>query len=287
MLDKVLIILKLILLIVLFIQVYILIIKLRGKVNKDIQEAKNVLVSKKGWFGRLIEYLDTKFNHYSYFKKVEDYLLKAGNPLNLTPVSYTFYKALLTVIIPVYAYINYKNFQMTFLGFLTGLFVLDIIIFIEKRSRKEQILNDLPDVIESLKIQVLSGIPLTSAIQEIYKIPQNKNFSKLLEMLAARYSVTKDMSLAVDEFRKHFDMVEIEGLCLTLEQNETTGSSLGLLENQSQILHANYIFKIQRDTKKKEYIVIFSMVLILINIASVIFYPILSQINESLKSIFS
>jgi methionyl-tRNA synthetase len=95
------------------------------------------------------------------------------------------------------------------------------------------------------------------------------------------------MSLAVNEFKKHFDMVEIEGLCLTLEQNETTGSSLGLLQNQSEILQANHIFKIQKDTKKKEYIVIFSMILILINIASVILYPIVSQINQSLKTIFS
>lgn len=267
--------------------VYSLMIRFQGNFDKDILEAKNASYAKKGFFGRLFEYWGNKYKDTPHYKSLDNYLLKAGNPLNLTPPTYVFLKVLLTVFVPIYAYMNYKSFQMTILGLLTGLFVIDLIIFIEKRNRTNEILNDLPDVIDSLKIQILSGIPLTSAIMELYKIPKNKSFKRLLELLAARYSITRDMSLAVNEFRKHFDMVEIEGFCLTLEQNEQTGSSLGLLENQSQILQANYIFKIQRDTKKKEYIVIFCMILILVNIASIILYPIISQINQSLNTIFS
>lgn len=285
--ESILLILKVVFFIIIFTQVYYLLIKLRGRINRDIQEAKNISSSRKWIIGRFFDYLDSQYNNLAIYNRINDYLLKAGNPLNLTPTSYIFLKIVLSIAIPFYAYINYKNFEMTFLGFLTGLFVLDVIILIEKQNRKQQILNDLPDIIDSLKIQVSSGVPLTAAIQELYKIPKNKNFSKLLEHMTARYSLTKDMTLAVEEFRKHFDMVEIEGLCLTLEQNEATGSSLALLENQSQILHANHIFKIQRDTKKKEYLVIICMILILINIASVILYPIVSQINQSLKSIFS
>lgn len=260
---------------------------LREKLNKDILEAKNITVSKKGAIGQLLEYLNVQYKNSNVFKWTDNYLLKAGNPMNISPASYFALKIVLAVLIPIYAYMNYHDFWMTFLGFLTGLFVIDVMILIEKKSRKEQILEDLPDVVDSLRIQVSSGVPLASAVQELYKIPRNKSFSKRLEKLSATYSITKNMGFAVGEFKKHFDMVEIEGLCLTLEQNEATGSSLGLLENQSQILQANHIFKIQKDTKKKEYIVIFSMILILINIASIILYPIVSQINQSLKSIFS
>lgn len=282
-----LIILKILFLISLFVLVNGLMIGIRGKLNKDILESKNIIASKKGAIGRLLEHLNAQYKNSRVYKWIDNYLLKAGNPLNLTPASYITLKIVLTVLIPVYAYMNYHEFSMSFLGFLTGLFVIDIMILIEKKGRKEQILEDLPDVVDSLKLQVSSGVPLASAVQELYKIPKNKSFSKRLEKLSATYSITKDMSIAVEEFKKYFDMVEIEGLCLTLEQNETTGSSLGLLKNQSEILQANHIFKIQKDTKKKEYIVIFSMILILINIASIILYPIVSQINQSLKSIFS
>ena len=182
------------------------------------------------------------------------------------------------ILIPIYAYINYKNFIMPFFGLITGFFVLDVIILVEKSNRKNRILSDLPDVIDSLNVQVSSGLPLTASIQELYKIPKDKEFSRLLELLSANYSITKDMQKSVDEFRRYFDMVEIEGLCLTLEQNEITGSSLRLLENQSQVLQANYFLKIQREKKKKEYVVIFCMILILINIATVILYPIVSQL---------
>lgn len=285
--ESLLLLFKFILFLALFIQIYYLLIKLRGKLNRDIQEARNVSVSQKGIVGRFFEYLDKRYKDISIYKRIDNYLLKAGNPLDLTPMKYIVFKIMLSVFIPIFAYINYKDFQMTFFGFLTGLFVIDIMIYIEKNNRTEQILSDLPDVIDSLKIQVSSGIPLTSAVQELYKIPQNKEFSRLLEKMSATYSITKDMNLAVDEFKKHFDMVEIEGLCLTLEQNELTGSSLGLLENQSQILQSNYIFKIQKETKKKEYIVIFTMILILVNIASIILYPIVSQVNQSMKSIFN
>jgi len=286
-LADMLFLIKIILFVIIFIQIFYLLINLRGKFNKDIQEAKDMSYDKRGLLGRIFKDFSNKFVDNNYYKNLENYLLKAGNPLNLTPIIYVFLKILLTLLIPIYAYINYQNFQMTFLGLLTGFFVLDIIILIEKRNRRVEILNDLPDVIDSLRIQVLSGIPLTSAIQELYKIPKNKSLKRLLELLSARYSITKDMTMAVEEFRRNFDVVEIEGLCLTLEQNETTGSSLGLLQNQSEILQANYIFKIQKDTKNKEYIVIFAMILILVNIASIILYPIISQINQSLKTIFS
>lgn len=285
--ETVLLILKLLLFILLFLQVYQMLISLRSDFNKDIQEAKNAEYISKKPVNNFITYIEGKYKNNTYYLKINDYLLKAGNPLNLTPTTYMIFKLVLTLIIPLYAYMNYKNFQMTLLGFLTGFFVIDVLIMIEKRNRAAQIISDLPDVVDSLKIQVLSGIPLNSAVLELHKIPKNKNFREHLKMLAARYSITKDMSSAVAEFRKNFDMVEIEGLCLTLEQNETTGSSLGLLENQSQILQANYIFKIQKDTKKKEYLVIICMILVLINIASIILYPIISQINQSLKTIFS
>ena len=278
---------KILIFIALSVQIYFLIVKIRGNTNKNIQEAKNIQYSKKSLISLLLEYLNTNYKESRIYKRIDIFLLKAGNPMNITPAIYIFIKLILMILIPVYAYINYKNFIMPLFGLITGFFVLDIIIIIEKNNRKIRILNDLPDIIDSLKIQVSSGVPLTASIQELYKIPRDKEFSKLLQLLSARYSLSKDMDSAIAEFKKHFDMIEIEGLCLTLEQNEKTGSSLQLLENQSEVLQSNYFMKIQRETKKKEYVVIVCMILILMNIATVILYPIVSQINQSLDSIFS
>lgn len=153
---------------------------------------------------------------------------------------------------------------------------------------KKQILNDLLNVSECLRVQISSQIPLGSALRNLPEICINKELSVLLTNIYLEYELSKFMILdSANALQSRFNYSEIRIFISALNQQIQGTSAIEAFDNLITILREKYIEYLEDATKSKMAIMTMGVFIIVINIAALGIYPVavetFNAINVMLK----
>lgn len=225
----------------------------------------------------------------SNFLNSKDKLLsKQGYPLNLNAVTYYIAKILLASIFFLSASFNYNSVLLSIIFPIIGYFLIDMYIFINKKTRESAICEDLLNVTNSISLQLSANIPLKDSLKRQFEICKNKDFKKAMLEFSTNYelselSIEKSLKILQDKF----DITEINMFCNALSEYNKVGDITEVLENLTEILKTKYIEKLKETTKKKIVYITLGVIIALCNIVLIIFYPLLISIGQGFSTIFS
>lgn len=225
----------------------------------------------------------------SNFLNSKDKLLsKQGYPLNLNAVTYYIAKILLASIFFLSASFNYNSVLLSIIFPIIGYFLIDMYIFINKKTRESAICEDLLNVTNSISLQLSANIPLKESLKRQFEICKNKDFKKAMLEFSTNYelselSIEKSLKILQDKF----DITEINMFCNALSEYNKVGDITEVLENLTEILKTKYIEKLKETTKKKIVYITLGVIIALCNIVLIIFYPLLISIGQGFSTIFS
>ena len=183
----------------------------------------------------------------SNFLNSKDKLLsKQGYPLNLNAVTYYIAKILLASIFFLSASFNYNSVLLSIILPIIGYFLIDMYIFINKKTRESAICEDLLNVTNSISLQLSANIPLKDSLKRQFEICKNKDFKKAMLEFSTNYelselSIEKSLKILQDKF----DITEINMFCNALSEYNKVGDITEVLENLTEILKTKYIEKLK------------------------------------------
>lgn len=153
---------------------------------------------------------------------------------------------------------------------------------------KKQVLQDLLNVSECLRVQLSSQIPLGKALRSLSELCINKEFSELLKNMYLEYELSKFIILeSAENLQRKFNYPEIRIFISSLNQQIQGASAIEAFDNLISVLREKYIEFLEDSTKSKMAIMTMGVFLIVLNIAAIGIYPVaveaFNAINIMLK----
>lgn len=157
---------------------------------------------------------------------------------------------------------------------------------ISAAKEKKEVLVDVMNVCECLRVQLSSQISLNHALKNVTQLCKNEEFQRYLTDLFLEYELSKfTISSTANKLGRRFCYPEIKIFLSTLNQQMQGASSLEGLDNLIEILKEKYVEFLEDTTKNKITFMTVGVFLIVINLAAISVYPVLIESMESLRSI--
>lgn len=226
-----------------------------------------------------------KFN---FLKRKNEFLSKQGYPLNLNVISYYAIKIVLALIFILAAKINYNSLLVSVTFFITGYFLIDVYIIINKKSRDAEICTDLLNVSNSISLQLSANITLKDSLKKQFEICKNKDFRKAMLEFSNKYELSElDVTKPINELKNKFDLLELNMFCNSILEYNKVSNIIEILENLSETLKVKYIEKLKEATRTKILYITFGVIVALGNIILITFYPLFISIGQGFNTIFN
>ncbi|MGN0513359.1 MAG: hypothetical protein ACI4GD_03700 [Lachnospiraceae bacterium] len=114
---------------------------------------------------------------------------------------------------------------------VSGFFLPFLIIFISNRADNDNMLTDIKNIFESLKIQMHAGIYILDALENCLKHIENKRLKQGIERLLRDIFMSKNTFDALNDFNSRFSNIHIDMLVIILKQAFETGFSVNNLDS--------------------------------------------------------
>lgn len=119
------------------------------------------------------------------------------------------------------------------LSFVLGICLPSLILVISNESDNQQMLEDLKNIFEMLKIQMHAGVYMIEALENCVETIRCKRLKTALCRLVGEIYMSKDVLLALDDFNESFCNVHVDMLVIILKQSMETGCSVQYLDSAS------------------------------------------------------
>lgn len=234
---------------------------------------------------------DFKFKNFisniNFLKTKELFLSKQGYPLKLDSIRYYFFKVMLFLIFLIAGLQNYDSIIISIIFSLIGYFFIDIYIYLNKRSRDVSICNDLYNVTNSLCLQLSAHMTMKDALKFQFENCKNMDLKLAMIEFSTSYELSElNIDVATNRLKNKFEILEIDMFCNALEEYNQTGNVIEILENLSETLAEKQVTKLKEDTRAKVIYTTFGVIIALINIIMLVFYPLFISIGQNFNNIF-
>lgn len=227
------------------------------------------------------------FSKFNFIKTKDDFLSKQGYPLNLNVISYYAMKIMLATVFFVASLVNYRSIIVEALFFCIGYFLIDVYIILRRKERDGEICDDLLRVINSINLQVSSGVSLKQAFKKQYENCKNRDLKKAMIEFSTRYELSElNIIEASKKLSDSFDILELKMFCNVLETYNEKTQIEEELENLTEMLNVRKIEKIKRNTLSRIVYITFGVITALANIILITFYPLFIDIGQGFSSVF-
>ncbi len=210
-----------------------------------------------------------------------------GNPYGLNGKNFYVVKFLLLAIFLILSIINDLSYINILIVSIISFFLLDILIFLNKKSLYSNIQKDLSNIVDNVYLQLASNINMSKILRDISYVCKTKVFRDALVSMSNVYEYTGyNIQTAVLELKRKFDIVEVDMFCNALVEQTLLGDNIALFENLSNVLTQKNLEQIKLNTKKKIVFITMGITVTLLNISLLVFYPIMNSFSESFSNIF-
>lgn len=222
-----------------------------------------------------------------YIEKVEQKLFKLNYPYKITTKKYLVIKYFLSPIVFLMSLINYQNKLMATIISAISFFYLDYMIYSFKKSEKVLIINELKNLVNNIIICLSAYTTLIDALKVSIKALEYKRLKEELDKFVLSYEIYGyDIQKASNLLDGKFDSYELDMFINILKQSEKEGNILENLEKFISVLDLSYFKYLKRQSAKRLLNVTLGTVLLLVDIALIVMYPIFIQVTENLQTIF-
>lgn len=134
--------------------------------------------------------------------------------------------------------------------------------------------------------QISSGILVSDALQSMFLIVRDLKLKNCLIEVSAYYAHTTDLNSALMILKDSYTGVEVDTLCVAIEQGIQTGGNFETLIKMEELLFKKYIFQIKHDTELRKKRGILAVLLLCMVIVLMVAIPIAMDILEAFDQIF-
>ena len=231
---------------------------------------------------------ERRYDRSKFYNWVKKEAKRAGFEGEHMTLSYLFLQFGLPALLFALAFILYfPSFREPVIAFIIMFIVIKMVIARRKKEIQMKLQRYGYKIYKYLHNQVSSGIKVTDAIKTVYEIIEDKNLRDVLLRMAARYELTMDIDLALDEFKSIYDTQEGESLCVAIKQGIFTGDNSGLLARQENLMFKKYFNYIQAETDACKTRILAAAVIFTAIIVIMILIPFLSEASHAVGQIFS
>lgn len=157
---------------------------------------------------------------------------------------------------------------------------------IKTAKEKKEVLIDVMNVCECLRVQLSSQISLNHALKNVAQLCKNQEFQRYLTDLFLEYELSKfTINGSANRLGRRFQYPEIKIFLSVLNQQMQGTSALEGLDNLIEILNEKYVEFLEDTTKNKIAFMTLGVFLIVMNLAAISVYPVVIESMESLRSI--
>lgn len=117
------------------------------------------------------------------------------------------------------------------LGFIIGVFLPTVILYMSNERDNVVILKDLKWLYETITVQLQAGLHIRQALAESEGLIKDKRLKMALHKLVERLMKGEDMERALTGFEKSFRNNYVSSFCLILRQMQDSGYAVKLLED--------------------------------------------------------
>ncbi len=209
-------------------------------------------------------------------EKVKMKIDNAGNPKYIGESVKHYYISKIVLAVFVALAVGKAGPKLVIWGFI-GFMFPDFLLYIGAKRRKEEILMELPKMIDYIKKSLVGGSLLTETLAQL---PQRLTgpLKEEAERLSARYNITLNLNQSLDIFAKRIGLEEVDNLVLALTQSEKTGKVKELLAQQSELLKTKMEYEVKKETNTKSNLLPLVCVLMVANILILVIAPLLLSI---------
>lgn len=221
-------------------------------------------------------------------KKKEELLKKLDFPYKLTIKKYIFIKYFFSIIIFIFAIINYKNFKIPTTLFLISFFLPNYLIYSFKKKENIMLISEIKNLTSNLILIFSSNVPIRDMFSLSLISLKTTRFKKEYEHFIYNYEHNGySLKNALKRLESKFDSYELSLFINTILDLEKQGNIKEGLEKFLQTIELSYFKYLKRKQENRLLYVVFGTVLILINITLIIMYPIFMQVINNLGIIFT
>lgn len=141
-------------------------------------------------------------------------------------------------------------------------------------------------IFKFLMNQVSSGILVSDAIKSMYRVVDDKYLRRRLIEVSAYYSKTTNLHEALAMLKSTYAGVEVDTLCMAIEQGIYTGANYETLKKMEQLLFKRYIYQIKLETKWRRKRSILSVLLLCMILVLMISIPVMLDMMDAFNQIF-
>lgn len=117
---------------------------------------------------------------------------------------------------------------------VVGFIVPELLIKMNNETDNENMLDDIKNIFDTLKIQTKAGVHISHSLCECYLIVEHPRLKAELLNMTNRIITTNNIEDAVKLLEKQFDNQYINTLCITILQSMESGKSSQTLEDLSK-----------------------------------------------------
>jgi tight adherence protein C len=232
--------------------------------------------------GQFTSWTSARFVPKNKMEMYEKKLMIAGYPLGLNPESYVVLRFLI-VAVAVLAGVMTGDLLWLLLLAILGLMLPDLFLKSRERSRKEEMLRSLPDILDLLCVSVEAGLSFDSAVQKVvekFPGPLSKEFEKALQEI----SMGKPRREALRDMSQRLNIDEITVFLGSVIQADQLGVSIGnVLRVQSSQVRMNRRVKAEETAQKAPIKILIPMVIFIFpTIMIVLLGPAVLQLMDNL-----
>ena len=230
---------------------------------------------------------EKKFEKGRLYDRARKKMKQAGYRGEFAPVVYMLVKYVLSAVVFIVAFcINYPDLIRPAASVILTNSILEAVIASNKRRVNLGFQKHIYKIYKYLHNQISSGVKPTDAVRTVYEVTDDRELRNILIKLAARYELTLDIDIALEEFRSNFDTHEAETLCIALKQGIDTGDNKDLLARQEDIMFKKYFNYIQAETDSCRNRSVAAAAVFVAIVAVMIIVPMLDEVGQAVGRIF-
>lgn len=223
-----------------------------------------------------------------YIESIEKSLNNLDLPFKLTVKKYLCIKYLLSILVFIVSFVNYKSVTVPLILFISIFLTPNILIKSYIKSQNVQLIKELKNINSSIILQLSAFVPFKDALKTAVNNIQDKRIRKYFAKFVYEYEIMGfNLKKPAERLLQKFKSNELNCFLQVLIQCENEGNIIENLERFNTTLELSYFKYLNSQAMKRMTYLIVGTVMMLLNIAVLCMYPMLVQMNNSLEMIFS
>lgn len=162
-----------------------------------------------------------------------------------------------------------------------GYWILGYIIDVSDRTDNRNMLIDIEDIYDTLRIQTKAGVDIKTVLTDCYLVAKNKRLKAALLKLTSDIAAKNDIEEPLEDFRKMFRNEYIDTLVIIIKQSRKTGQAAKMFDDiREQISDIDDAMLMAERTKVQGYITTVELLIYSAVIAVTVYISYISLVNS-------